>query len=96
MWIDRQDILYALRSARRAPLLSAIAVVALSFGTVLKAGVFTLLNTIFLTPPTDREPARFVQVYPRYEGWFRGARQFSSTNEDLFEGTPELGHLWSC
>ena len=61
MWIDLQDFLYTIRSARRAPLLSIIAVVALSLGIGLNAGVFTLLNALFLNPPTQRDPSRFVQ-----------------------------------
>ena len=83
MWIDRQDLLYTIRSARRAPLLSAIAIVALSLGIGLNAGVFTLLNAMFLKPPTQKDPHSFVQVYPRYEGWFTGAAQYSTfTTED--------------
>jgi predicted permease len=83
MWIDRQDFLYAIRSARRAPLLSMIAVVALSLGIGLNAGVFTILNAMFLDSPTRKDPASFVQVYPKYEGWFTGAAQYSSfTTED--------------
>lgn len=85
MWIDRQDLLYTIRSARRAPLLSAIAVVALSLGIGLNAGVFTLLNAMFLTPPTDKDPASFVQIFPRYEGWFIGAAQYSSFTTDDYE-----------
>ncbi|MGH9495984.1 MAG: ABC transporter permease [Candidatus Sulfotelmatobacter sp.] len=83
MWIDRHDLLYTIRSARREPLLSIIAVVALSLGIGLNADVFTLLNAMFLTAPTQKNPASFVQLYPRYEGWFTGAGQFSSfTTED--------------
>jgi predicted permease len=83
MWIDRQDLLYAIRSSRGAPLLSISAVVALSLGIGLNAGVFTLLNALFLNPPTQKDPAAFVQIYPRYEGWFTGAAQYSSfTTED--------------
>ena len=83
MWIDRQDLLYTIRSARREPLLSIIAVVALSLGVGLNAGVFTLLNAMFLNAPTQINPATFVQLYPRYEGWFTGAGQISSfTTED--------------
>jgi hypothetical protein len=73
MWIERRDLLYTIRSARRAPLLSIIAVVALSLGIGLNAGVFTLLNALFLNLPTQTDPSRFVQIYPRYEGWFTGA-----------------------
>lgn len=84
MWIDRQDLLYTIRSARRAPLLTIIAVAALSLGIGLNAGVFTLLNALFLSPPTEKEPSRFIQIYPRYEGWFTGAAQYSSfTTEDF-------------
>lgn len=84
MWIDRQDLLYAIRSARRAPLLSIVAIVALSLGIGLNAGMFTLLNTMFLNSPVERDSASFVQVYPRYEGWFTGAGQYSSfTTEDF-------------
>ena len=83
MWIDRQDLLYTIRSARRAPLLFIIAIAALSLGIGLNAGVFTLLNALFLNPPTQKDPSRFVQIYPRYEGWFTGAGQYSSfTTED--------------
>jgi len=83
MWIDRQDFLYTIRSVRRAPLLSIIAILALSLGIGLNAGVFTLLNAMFLNPPTQTDPFRFVQVYPRYEGWFTGAGQYSAfTTED--------------
>jgi len=83
MWIDRQDILYTIRSARREPLLSIIAILALSLGIGLNAGVFTLLNAMFLSAPTRTNPGSFIQLYPRYEGWFTGAGQFSSfTTED--------------
>jgi predicted permease len=85
MYIDRQDLLYAIRSARRAPLLSLIAIVALSLGIGLNAGVFTLLNAIFLAPPTDKDLASFVEIYPRYEGWFTGAGQYSSFTTDDYD-----------
>jgi predicted permease len=77
------DILHALRSARRAPLLSTVAILALAFGIGLNAGVFTLLNSLFLQPPTLKDPHSFVQIYPRYTGWFMREDQYSSfTTED--------------
>ena len=78
-----QDILYALRSARRAPLLFTVAILALALGIGLNAGVFTLLNSIFLQPPTLQTPGSFVQLYPRYTGWLTRNNQYSSfTTED--------------
>lgn len=78
-----QDLLYALRSARRAPMLSTIAILALALGIGLNAGVFTLLNSLFLEPPTLKDPHNFVQVYPRYTGWSMREDQYSAfTTED--------------
>ncbi len=73
----RHDLTYAVRSARRAPLLSCIVVAALSLGMGLNAGVFTVLDALFLQPPVQRDPGSFVQLYPRYEGWFTGAARDS-------------------
>ncbi|MGH9590630.1 MAG: ABC transporter permease [Terracidiphilus sp.] len=84
MWIGWHDLLYALRTARRAPQLSTVAILALAIGIGLNAGVFTLLNSLFLQPPTRKDPASFVQVYPRYTGWSTRAGQYSSfTTEDF-------------
>ena len=84
MWITWRDLLFAFRSARRAPLLSTIAVLALALGIGLNAGVFTLLNSMFLQPPTLKDQASFVQVFPRYRGWSTQANEYSSfTTEDF-------------
>lgn len=78
-----RDVIYVLRSARRTPVLTALAVLALALGIGLNAGVFTLLNAMLLQPPTLRDPASFVQVYPRYTGWTTNTNQYSSfTTED--------------
>lgn len=85
MLADRQDLLYALRSTRRTPLLTAIVVLALSVGIGLNAGVFSILNTLILQPPTRTDPATFAQVVPRYQGWSSGAAQFSTFNDQDFD-----------
>ena len=79
-----QNFRYAVRSARRAPLLSAMAILALALGIGLNTGVFTMLNAMFLRAPTLVDPAGFVQLCPRYSGWFTGADQNSAfTTEDF-------------
>ena len=80
MLIDRQDILYAIRSARRTPLLTFVVVLALSVGIGLNAGVFAILDSFFLEPPTKKDPSSFIQIYPRYQGWYLGAAKDSSFN----------------
>jgi predicted permease len=84
VFLDRQDFLYALRSARRTPLPTGVVVLALAVGIGLNAGVFSILNTMVLLPPTRKDPATFAQVYPRYQGWYSGAAQYSTFTADDF------------
>jgi predicted permease len=92
MMIDRQDILYAVRSVRRAPLLTLIVVLALSVGIGLNAGVFTILDSMFLKPATKKDPASFVQIYPRYQGWYLGRPKDSSFNAEDFNAIRAQAH----
>ncbi|HEY2466795.1 MAG TPA: ADOP family duplicated permease [Terracidiphilus sp.] len=95
MWIDRQDLLYSIRSARRPPLMTFVAIAALTLGIGLNAGVFTLLNTMFLDSPVQKEPASFVELYPKYEGWFTGAAQFSAFTTEDYEALRSQSHALS-
>ena len=92
MLIDRQDVLYALRSGRRSPLLTFVVVLALSVGIGLNAGVFTILNSLFLEPPTRKDPSSFVQIYPRYQGWYIGRPQDSSFNAEDYDAIRAQAH----
>jgi len=85
MLIDRQDVLYVIRSARRTPPPDLVVVLALSVGIGLNAGVFAILNFLFLNPPTKKDPASFVQIYPRYQGWYIGPDRDSSFNAEDYE-----------
>jgi predicted permease len=90
-----QDFHRAVRSVRRAPLPSTVAVLALALGIGLNTGVFTIVNAVFLRGPTRVDPASFVQMFPRYVGWFTGADQiFSFTTED-FEAIRSRSHTLS-
>jgi predicted permease len=85
MLIDRQDVLYVIRSARRTPLLTFVVALALSVGIGLNAGVFAILNFMFLSPPTKKDPTGFVQIYPRYQGWYIGPARDSSFNAEDYD-----------
>ena len=79
-----QNFHYAVRSARRAPLLFSVAILAIALGIGLNTGVFTMLNAMFLKAPTLVDPASFVQLCPRYSGWFTRADKNSAfTTEDF-------------
>ena len=85
MLVDRQDLLCALRSARRTPLLTVVVVLALSVGIGLNAGVFSILNTLLLQPPTRKDPATFAQIFAQYKGWYSGAAQYSTFTAGDFD-----------
>jgi len=85
MLMGRQDVLYVIRSAHRTPLLTFVVVLALSVGIGLNAGVFAILNFGFLSPPTKKDPASFVQIYPRYQGWYLGREKDSSFNAEDYD-----------
>jgi predicted permease len=92
MFFNRQDFLYAIRSARRTPILTCVVVLALAVGIGLNAGVFTILNFLLLEPPTNKNPSSFVQVYPRYEGWLTGAGQLSSFTSVDYKAVSSQAH----
>ena len=62
----RAGILFSESGA--SSLLTLVAVLALSVGIGLNAGAFTILNYVFLNPPTKKDHSNFVQIYPRYQG----------------------------
>jgi putative ABC transport system permease protein len=58
----RHDILEALRSAVRTPLLSAAVVLSLGLGIGMNTAVFSVVNAVLLRPLPFPEPERIVQV----------------------------------
>jgi predicted permease len=87
-----QDFRRALRSARRAPLHSSVAVLALALGIGLNTGVFSIVNAMFLRVPTRVDPASFVQICPRYTGWFAGSDKNASFTTEDFDAMRSRSH----
>src|ERR1700722_3266216 len=87
-----QDFRRALRSARRAPLLSSVAVLALALGIGLNTGVFSIVNAMFLRVPTRVDPASFVQICPRYTGWFAASDKNASFTTEDFDAIRSRSH----
>ena len=87
-----QDFRRALRSAQRAPLLSSVAVLALALGIGLNTGVFAIVNALFLRVPTRVDPASFVQICPRYTGWFAGSDKNASFTTEDFDAIRSRSH----
>jgi predicted permease len=64
-WLDMlvQDVTFGVRSIRRGPLVAVATVVTLTLGIGLSAGIFALINAIWLRPSVEKDPGRFVRLY---------------------------------
>jgi predicted permease len=63
-----QDVRYAVRTLRGAPLVSAIALLTLALSIGANTAVFSLVNTLMLRQLPVREPAQLVELVSRYPG----------------------------
>ena len=92
-WLDdlRRDVRFGLRSLRRSPGFTIVAVLCLALGIGANAALFSVLNAVLLRPLPYPEPDRLVRVYetmeafgegsvsgPNYQDWVAQATGFES------------------
>ncbi len=63
-----QDLRYSARSMRKHALLSAVVIATLALGVGFSAGIFTLINAIYLRARVDKDHDSFAQVYMEIVG----------------------------
>ncbi|HEY7861427.1 MAG TPA: ABC transporter permease [Gemmatimonadaceae bacterium] len=84
-WFEdlRQDIRFGLRSAARAKLFTALAVLTLALGIGANAAVFGVVKSVLLDALPYREPQRLVRVYARFRDGSseRGALSAGAAND---------------
>lgn len=63
-WLDRfrQDVLYALRTFRRAPTFTAVVVLTLALGIGANTAMFTVIRSVLLKPLAYRDPGQVVKI----------------------------------
>ncbi|HYW46456.1 MAG TPA: ABC transporter permease [Bryobacteraceae bacterium] len=67
-----QDIRYALRTMRRTPGFTAVALLSLALGIGANTAIFSLIDTLMLRRLPVREPGQLVELLQKYPGEPRG------------------------
>src|SRR5207247_9331090 len=89
LMVLKQDISFALRSLRRQPAFTAIAVITLALGIGANTASLSVISSVLLTPLPDREPHRLLMLwetrpgsdrplvsYPNFKDWRQRQRGF--------------------
>src|SRR5581483_7274037 len=87
-----QDTRYALRTMRRAPAFTAIAILSLALGIGANTAIFTLVNAVMLRMLPVRDPQQLVEILhrfpqpgePRMNGFSRREYQVLADQRNLF------------
>ena len=94
MWgwgsLDRllQDIRYGLRTMRRAPAFTAVAVLSLALGIGANTAIFSLIDTLMLRSLPVREPDQLVELLTRFNAKSRFNAFSWPTYRHLRDDTP--------
>ena len=67
-----QDVQLGVRSLRKQPIVTAIAIVTLTLGIGVSTGIFALVNAFWLRPPVEKDPGNFVRLFA-----YNGERSFN-------------------
>jgi len=67
-----QDVKLGVRSLRKHPIVTGVAIVTLTLGIGVSTGIFALVNAFWLRPPVEKDPGSFVRLFA-----YNGQRSFN-------------------
>jgi predicted permease len=93
-WLDElvQDVQYALRTLRKSPAFTTVAVLTLALGIGANTAIFSVVNAVMLQPLGYPEPEQLQFLTTRFE---RGERGQSSLSPAEYWELTEINHSFS-
>jgi cell division protein FtsX len=88
-----QDLRFGLRLAASRPLFTAVAVIALALGIGPNTAIFSIVNSLLLTPPPYDDPDTVVTAAPRTTPAFDGPRLTLPSTDDFLDWRRETRTL---
>lgn len=75
MIMNMYDLKYVLRSGRRTPFSTCLAICLLALGIGVNAAFFSIVYSFWFEPPVTQQPSTFAQIYASYTRWFPRAER---------------------
>jgi predicted permease len=90
-----RDIRYALRTLRKTPGFTAIAILCVALGIGASTCIFSVVNAVVLSPLPYRDSSRLVQIYTEFPTFPNGGLHRFAVSAPEFRELQQQGQAWN-